>query len=1783
MNKDRLKIKKRQKVWIGCALTSVSIYFFIVHTTQATSPTFSGTISNQTLTEDSANNNLFDLDTYFSDSDPGDSCTYSAPNDFYPAPVTLDADGTLDITSASTSGGQLYPTSANPVLLIHGDESNASTNIIDSGIRGRGIVVNGSAQISTAQSKFGGSSIVFNGSTDTITIADNSDVSFGSGDFTIEFWVYFNSTTGVDHVANQWITSTSYAPWAVYRNGTTLLLYMSSTNSSWAIANGVTMGTVSATTWHHVAITRSGTDIRAFVDGVRGSTTSTAASLYNTNGPIIFGNRDAGTGDAYLNGYIDEFRITDDSALYTANFTPDAAAFSDTILTSRIFDATTSVNWNTLAWTPYIPSLKQLPNSDATETAYLGSNANMSTNIFLYHLNETGSPTSFTDNSGNGTTGSCTGAACPTDITGGKFSGAMSFDQGDYINATSNAVMDDVSVKTVEAWIYPTGWGESSSGRIVMKANANSNGFNFFVNGSSSVNRLGWLQHFSGSTAQWDSANNSIQLNAWQHVVAVYDNSSSSNTPTFYINGQASTTGTTTAASGSATTDNAQTMYIGGRYNGGVFDRQFKGYIDEVAIYNSALSATEILNHYLRGASKTRLQVRSCNDAACSGETFQGTDGTTSTYYTEASNTDTGLPSLSLTSSPTTSAVPANRYFQYRMYMQAENMSATSYLPRMRAVTITASNGTYADTANVASGFAGGTSNNLSYSKDTSDTVQLRCTDTTSATASSNTFTIRYAQTFTAAATGNWNVGTTWGGSCSSSCTEGTDYPTYSDTVNITGGYTVSVPTATTASFSALNIGGATAGTLNLTGNIDTGTNITINANGILDQKNTTQQSISGTLDVQGTLQHTLNSGTQVYELDFSAATITVSGTVTATGKGFTTGSGTGGGDAGGSASLSGGGGGAHGGYGGAGNGSSNKSVGYGDPAHPVILGSGGGSAYSAGSANYGGGLIQLVASGNITVSGSILANGNSGSIVSGNEGTGGGSGGGIYINAGGNANFTSASVKANGGSGVDTGHDSGGGGGGRIAIIYGGTYTAPTTLQAFGGEGPAGGVDGGTGTIYVKSGSNNGVLTLDNGSVVNSSGTAIGNTNNLGSELTTGTNLTITDLTLSNTTSLLMPATSINTISGTLTVNSGNTLTLKSYTNATSALSVGTLTMAGTLDHTDHTTSNSSLAHKIKISASTVTISGTVDVGGLGYSGRASNTAGLGSGAGAAGSGAIGGGGAGHGGAGGNGSSASSPTGIGGGTYDTAAAPVDLGSGGGGSNNSGSTGGDGGGAVEISASGTMTINGSITSNGSNGAAGGGYGAGGGAGGSIYLTYGTLSGIGSLTANGGTGGNGATTKGGGGGGGLIALSGTYNFSGTTSCTGGSATSTATAGNDCTVYGIPNTPSITSPTASQTGVSRNPTTTSSTYAGIGAHNTSDWQISDNNTFSDSDCSDTNIVWCKMSDNTNKTSITVDTTNGTFQNALVGQTQLATNTTYYIRVRHTNSSGNSSWSSSITFTTTAVSNAVPVASSTSINTAAASVTLTENTTTAVTVTTTVTDTNGCSDIASAQAKFYRTSVGSGAADDDNNHYTVSCTQDGGSCGGGGDNTATYTCTINTQYFADPTDAASVNSTDNWTALITPSDATESGTTDSDTIEMNTLTALNVTSSVSYGTLALGANTDTTNQSTTITNTGNEGIDVSVSGYGSSPADGYALSCTIGKVSIGNEEYSTSTFDYDLAGTALTGSATEIDLDIAQRTDASTTGTLYWGMGMPTTGVDGSCSGTITFTAVSDPNID
>jgi hypothetical protein len=210
-------------------------------------------------------------------------------------------------------------------LLLHGDGTNGSTTITDSSPSPKAVTAVGNAQISTAQSKFGGSSIAFPGGVTSWLSAPNvTDLALLSDNFTIELWVYFATVNNEFLFWNS--NAAAFGGIRLIQIGTADLSLLASTNGSAHTTNVVANSVLSLNSWKHIAASRQGSTLRIFVDGVLAINTTIVGAL-NNGGINNVGGRSVFPFS--MNGYIDDFRVTKGIARYTANFTPPTAPFPD--------------------------------------------------------------------------------------------------------------------------------------------------------------------------------------------------------------------------------------------------------------------------------------------------------------------------------------------------------------------------------------------------------------------------------------------------------------------------------------------------------------------------------------------------------------------------------------------------------------------------------------------------------------------------------------------------------------------------------------------------------------------------------------------------------------------------------------------------------------------------------------------------------------------------------------------------------------------------------------------------------------------------------------------------------------------------------------------------------------------------------------------------------------------------------------------------------------------------------------------------------------------------------------------------------------------------------------------------------------------------------------------------------------------------------------------------------------------------------------------------------------
>jgi hypothetical protein len=218
----------------------------------------------------------------------------------------------------------------NVSLLLHGDGTNGSTTITDSSPTPKTVTAFGDAQISTAQSKFGGASIAFDGDGDYLSAGIAEDWTFlhdGTA-FTVEAFVRGNVFVGGNQVIASTIINSSSAGIFLSVNSGKALFRLARGTGNFALT--LEADTVlSVDTWHHLAFVLTAEGLGAvYADGtLEASGTPLSLSLLSPTNTLNIGANNFSA--LFFNGYIDDLRITKGVARYTANFTPPTAPFPD--------------------------------------------------------------------------------------------------------------------------------------------------------------------------------------------------------------------------------------------------------------------------------------------------------------------------------------------------------------------------------------------------------------------------------------------------------------------------------------------------------------------------------------------------------------------------------------------------------------------------------------------------------------------------------------------------------------------------------------------------------------------------------------------------------------------------------------------------------------------------------------------------------------------------------------------------------------------------------------------------------------------------------------------------------------------------------------------------------------------------------------------------------------------------------------------------------------------------------------------------------------------------------------------------------------------------------------------------------------------------------------------------------------------------------------------------------------------------------------------------------------
>ena len=330
----------------------------------------------------------------------------------------------------------------------------------------------------------------FDGTGDYLSIPTNSALELGSGDYTIEGWWYFTDTSN-QALVSKYNASGGYV---VQYQSNNLRMVLNTGGAGQDVVYSFSWTPV-ASVWYHIAITRSGTNGRAFINGVQiGTTTTFTTSNAGTSSPLQIGSTQTVT--ELTRGYVSNLRIVKGTAVYTSNFTPSTTPLTAIANTSLLTCQSTTMIDN------------------STNNFTITAAGNTVPRIF--------NPFGYTAQSATSYTPSLHGGSA-------YFDGA-----GDYLTAPYNPYLFGSNDFTVECWIYPVAALTSTPIVGVWRESASSSSNSSWSLRGGLSNTIYFYHYTSGGTfTSLNSATGAYSLNTWNHLAVVRYGS----TLSIYVNG----------------------------------------------------------------------------------------------------------------------------------------------------------------------------------------------------------------------------------------------------------------------------------------------------------------------------------------------------------------------------------------------------------------------------------------------------------------------------------------------------------------------------------------------------------------------------------------------------------------------------------------------------------------------------------------------------------------------------------------------------------------------------------------------------------------------------------------------------------------------------------------------------------------------------------------------------------------------------------------------------------------------------------------------------------------------------------------------------------------------------------------------------------------------------------------------------------------------------------------------------------------------------------------------
>lgn len=396
-----------------------------------------------------------------------------------------------------------------------------------------------------------GGSAYFDGAGDLASVSDNEAFTLAGRDFTIEAWVYADlaSASAEQAIVSHWKTGVATA--CSFYLATT-----STTGIKFTYGFGASSSTIQTATnvlrsnaWNHVAVSRSASNIRVFVNGKLANSTVQAVTLNNCPDPLYIGTKTS-TENFYMKGHLSDVRIVNGSALYTAAFSPPSAPLTAVGSTALLMNCTNA-------------EIQDITGMSDVETA--------------------GSASSY--------------------MTGTKYNSKSVYFNGvnSYLSigpANNPHLALGSGDFTIEAWVYRASGGTANPAIYANYGGARSGAHALRIVGS--TNKAAFYVYPTGDIV---TSTSNIALNTWTHIAV----SRSGSTMYMYINGVMEASSTT--AYPALTSDPSHSATSGGYWQSAAIEPNgyFTGRIEDLRVTRGVArySAPTAVTRELSGSTET--------------------------------------------------------------------------------------------------------------------------------------------------------------------------------------------------------------------------------------------------------------------------------------------------------------------------------------------------------------------------------------------------------------------------------------------------------------------------------------------------------------------------------------------------------------------------------------------------------------------------------------------------------------------------------------------------------------------------------------------------------------------------------------------------------------------------------------------------------------------------------------------------------------------------------------------------------------------------------------------------------------------------------------------------------------------------------------------------------------------------------------------------------------------------------------------------------------------------